>query len=186
MTDQITLSDNQYAYDVAGGTMYVTILAATEKDYHSTGKGRVVELRGRLMIRTSPSKGWDLADNDYVKIRGRQYSAWNYVERVPEYQSWDGQTIRWQNQSSPYNGGYRSEQGELDWKAKTRDVLQDMEREVLDRFEAEHPEWHRVSERMHLEGELGQWQRKADEARAEAAKHDAQAARVAEQLKSYA
>ncbi|MFJ7202123.1 hypothetical protein ACIQWR_01110 [Streptomyces sp. NPDC098789] len=136
-------------YEFPEGKLYITIIKAQAKE-ENWGDARGKHLFGRLAVSSSTDE-----DNEpgFLKIRGREYRLGARRIRNPERHSahlgrwrWDNPTVRWECTNR--------EGKEVGWNTAASGRLSEMVGEAADRFEAEHPEWRRTSERLELENEL--------------------------------
>lgn len=169
-------------YEIADGTMYVTIIQAKRKietDWE-TGNRNVEKILPRVMIATDLEFQADV-EKGYVKIRGRKYGVENTYERLDDSQGKldrHGIVMRWTTDTTHYNRGYRNDRGkQIDFDAKAYGTLRDLEIQVLRTFEQDHPEWQTESTRLLFEWERDQHAGKSRDLRKQAEENDAQAAK---------
>ncbi|MFF7252426.1 hypothetical protein [Streptomyces microflavus] len=173
------MTDDQretYEYEIADGKVYIQIRQAERRTY-SQFNGRTSspaeEIQGRVWVSTDPQFEGD-TNLGFVKVRGRKYAIEHVVKRLRNGEgrlslSEQRLTMHWSSESS-YRGGYRNDQGgRVKYEAKAYDALGVIEREALDRFETEHPDWQLDSARYLFEYERDLALRKARSLREEAA-----------------
>jgi hypothetical protein len=161
-----------FEYKIADGKVYIQIRQAERRTYtdYSSGKGdEKEEIQPRVWISTDPEFKAD-TDLGYVKVRGRKYAIEHTVKRLPDGEARLGRIgiTHWQSETS-YRGGYRNDRGgPVSYEAKAYDSLHEIEREALDRFHEEHPEWVTESARLYFEYEVDRHRSKAKRLRQEA------------------
>ncbi|MEU9126605.1 hypothetical protein AB0D08_00575 [Kitasatospora sp. NPDC048540] len=178
----------QFAYPAAGATLYVTILAAKHRSdggWHKPADEQV--FLPRIRVSTAKSSRLD-AEHGPVTIRGRKYTIDSYItwEERPGWTDREGKPVVWHTESS-YRGDYRSDQDrKVEYDTPTFRALRAIvEGDVLAQFEAEHPGWRRISERLALEAERATWLRSAETALAEVAAAERKAAAITKRLLPY-
>ncbi|MCY0933658.1 hypothetical protein [Streptomyces sp. H34-S4] len=160
----------------ADTTFYLRILHAERKTYGGGYRGEKAteEICGRVQISTDPQ--WK-ADTDlgFVKVRGRKYAIEHIQKRTVEGESRltrSGIFSNWDYEPG-YLGGYRNDRGgQVDYSAKAWDSLKEIERDVLDQFEKENPDWQTTSIRQLFEYERDHLLSKAERKRKDA--HEAE------------
>ncbi|MFJ6183736.1 hypothetical protein [Streptomyces sp. NPDC092295] len=173
-----------FEYEIANGKLYLRVLMAERRVFQRWDGDvslPVEEMRPRVYVSTDPEWQGNV-DLGFVKVRGRKYTIEQISKRMPEAEirHRTGDTSYWTHESS-YLGGYRNDRGgRVTYQAKAWDSLGAIEREVLDRFHEEHPEWVKDStrklfeyERNHLTSEAKTKRKEADEADEKAAKWQA-------------
>ncbi|MFF3017088.1 hypothetical protein [Streptomyces sp. NPDC057939] len=136
-------------YAFPEGDLHVTVLPAETKE-ERWGDERVRLVRSRLAISSS-------ADEDepgFLKIRGRRYRVAS--RRIRSLEQELGTSGRWRWQSPVLlDGEYTNAEGKVVGAETAADRRLDlMVAEAADRYEAEHPHWRRISERLELESDL--------------------------------
>lgn len=146
--------DATYAFPE--GDLYVTIVAAKSKEAH-WGDRWESRPYARLAISSSID---EKTEPGYVKIRGRKYRVASRRTRIhakeeaarrtedadPDLWMWETPLRRWE---------FTNELGrEVGESTAAQKRLRQMVNEAATRFEADHPDWQRVSERLELEGRL--------------------------------
>ncbi|QNE75302.1 hypothetical protein F0344_12360 [Streptomyces finlayi] len=176
------MTDDQretYEYEIADGKVYIQIRQAERKtytQYNGRSSSPAEEIQGRVWISTDPQFEGD-TNLGFVKVRGRKYAIEHVVKRLRDGEgrlslSEKRLTMHWSTESS-YRGGYRNDQGgRVKYEAKAYGVLGEIEREALNRFEADHPDWQLVSARYLFENERDRALSKARSLREEAAKEE--------------
>jgi hypothetical protein len=141
-------------YTFPEGELYVSIIPAVTK--HETWGYQAVSLpESRLAISSS------LHENDapgYVTIRGRAYRVASRRTRVharrEEWLREQGYSV-WKYESPLRRWEFANDRdAEIGESTAARKRLCEMVEEAATRFEAEHPNWNRISERLELEGML--------------------------------
>ncbi|KQX37009.1 hypothetical protein ASD97_09985 [Streptomyces sp. Root63] len=173
------MTDDQpkiYEYEIAEGQFHVKILAAKRK-MNSTYTGWktewVEELRARVKLATDPEFEGRVS-HGFVKVRGRKYAAEHTVIRLGA-DGYLGQPQTWEREST-YGGRTRNEQGQgISYETKAYESIREIEFEVLDRFEKDHPDWARESYRLLFEQHRDNKQSEAKRLRQEATSADREA-----------
>lgn len=130
-------------YELPEGRLHVDVLAAIEREDYHGGERRTLVLP---TLRVTTYTGYD--HTEFVTLRGKRYSIDHiHVKAPPEW------VAEWTTDSRDYMQRYtKTEAGNsLDWQSPSGAKLSLLERQVRDRFAAEHPEWERVSETMRLD-----------------------------------
>lgn len=143
--------------ETAAGTFYVMVLTAhlsnVSRFDEQQNSHLVEECRPRVWIATDPEFKGD-ATLGHIKIRGRKYTIDHQVQQLPEGigSLVEGKVEFTWNNEPMWGGPYRNESGtEVSFRSKTYDVLYDLEREALDQFAKEYPEWVTESKRLRME-----------------------------------
>jgi hypothetical protein len=167
--------------EVSAGKLYVMVLSAERRTYGGGWRGETSteEIKGRVWLATDPEFKGDV-ELGYVKVRGRKYTIEHPIQRLPEGQARinheTGITWRWNSESS-YMGGFRNDKHQqVSFQSKAWDSLGAIEREALDKFAEEHPEWEQESSRLLFERERDHFIDKARKLTVEADQADIQAA----------
>lgn len=181
------VENNVYKYDVPEGTVYVEILRAetedegprwADMDHCKVGKPRV-------QVRTTLHHTYD-GPREFVKIRGRRYSSRvDYARLEPKrhYSDRLGRLRKWQGEYAGSQDGHRNEDGaRMAWDSKASERLDQIHLDVLDMFEAENPEWRKVSVRLALESCRSTFLGRAKAAREEMEQHLATVAQIEARL----
>jgi len=166
---EANLPERPYACDIAAGTVRVRILAA--HIYESAVDGReIIEYAHRVQVTTDEGTGSG-RKRGYVTVRGRRYRIDRLLRR--ERQPWvspQGQPVRWSLSHIPYGGGFLNDRGsDVSAPSRVYEALRRIELDVLERFEAQFPDWRKVSERLSDLSECQRWQNIAATRRAELA-----------------
>lgn len=178
------VENNVFKYDVPEGTVYVEILRAetedegprwADMDHCKVGKPRV-------QVRTTLHHTYD-GPREFVKIRGRRYSSRFDYARLDEsnrhFTDRLGRLRKWQGEYRGTQDGHRNENGDaIAWDSKASERLDQIHLDVLDMFEAENPDWRRVSVRLALESDRSTFLGRANAAREEMEQHLATVAQI--------
>ncbi|MEU5403739.1 hypothetical protein ABZ348_31145 [Streptomyces sp. NPDC005963] len=174
------MSENEstvYEYDTAGGKLYIKVRPAerrTYTDYSSDRGGPGEQIQPRLEIGTDPEFKAEV-ERGFVKVRGRKYATQNLVKYLPNSLGAQRGGSPWSRESS-YSGGFRNDRGgQVAYQAKAWDSLREIERDVLDRFHEEHPEWEVESARLYFAYEVSDHLYKAQRLRGEADENERKA-----------
>ncbi|MEU6056961.1 hypothetical protein [Streptomyces sp. NPDC047097] len=173
-----------YEYEIASGKVFIEVISADRRTFtdYSTGSGVPGEaIEPRVRLSTDPEFKGDV-DLGFVKVRGRKYAIENYVKRLPEGHgilrlNQSGIEMRWSSEPS-YSGGFRNDRGSrVAYQAKAYDALSEIERQALDRFHEEHPEWVVESTRQLFQYQVSRYANDARRRLEEAEKANAKAAK---------
>ncbi|WP_406192435.1 hypothetical protein OH733_05260 [Streptomyces griseus] len=141
-----------YEVEVEGGKFYVKILAADrDARSHWEGDKRIEreEIKGRVQVATDAEFKGHVAGG-YVKVRGRKHATLHTVSKIPDLAA-KRLGSAWHCDST-YTGGYHNDRGQrVKTEAKAYDTLRRMEREALDKFAEQNPDWERESTRLLFE-----------------------------------
>ncbi|MFF4701072.1 hypothetical protein [Streptomyces chattanoogensis] len=174
--------DATYAFPE--GDLYVTILPAVTKQ-ERWGDQDLTLPEARLGISSSRDENHEPG---YVKIRGRAYRVASrreraHVRREALLRRNDPDASLWTYQSPLRRWEFTNDRDqELSHGTAARERLSAMVREAADRFEAEHPGWKLISERLELEDDLRSAEVGVAIARDDLAKAEARVAYVADRL----
>ncbi|QPB09894.1 hypothetical protein KGG73_gp60 [Streptomyces phage Sentinel] len=169
--------------ETEAGKFYIMVLAAQRKTYSHWDRDadRTIpseDLIPRVWLATDPQLDGK-AELGAIKIRGRKYTIDHQLARLPKGRGYltEGRfEFNWSSESS-YGGPYRNEQRKtLEFRTKTYDVLYDLEREALDKFAKDYPEWETESIRLLFERERDNHAAKSRQLLVEADQHDIKAA----------
>ncbi|MFE3589435.1 hypothetical protein ACFXOY_18205 [Streptomyces niveus] len=172
--------EHDFEYEIAGGKIYLRVLMATRRTFQrwdGDASFPAEEIKPRVLASTDPEwKG--SVDLGFVKVRGRMYAIEQISMRLGEAETRRrGGASHWTHETT-YVGGYLNDRGgKVSYQAKAWSSLEAIEREVLDRFHDERPEWVKDSTRKLFEYERNHLTGKAKSKRAEADKDDAAAAK---------
>ncbi|WP_236246494.1 hypothetical protein [Streptomyces sp. CC210A] len=177
--------DATYAFPE--GDLHVTIAAAKLKEAYWGDRWEA-----RPYARLAISSSLDESEPGYVKIRGRKYRVASRrarvharTEAVLREDSDNPDLWRWE--SPLRRSEFMNEQNrEIGESTAARSRLSQMVNEAAMRFEADHPDWQLVSERLELEGELGGAEALVGEARNELRKAEARVADLRDRIAAYA
>ncbi|OII68297.1 hypothetical protein [Streptomyces sp. CC77] len=171
-------------YEFPEGELYVTILPAVTK-HERWGDQDLALPEGRLGISSSRDEN---DEPGFVKIRGRRYRIASrreraHVRREGLLRRNDSDASLWIYQSPLRRWEFTNDRDqELSHGTAARERLNRMVREAADRFEAEHPGWQLISERLELEGLLSNAKVGVATAREDLAKAEAHVTRLAARL----
>ncbi|MEX1655544.1 hypothetical protein ABZ960_20580 [Streptomyces pseudovenezuelae] len=135
--------------ETEAGKFYIRILAAERRTYGGgwRGENATEEIKGRVWLSTDPEFKGD-AELGHIKIRGRKYTIDHFLQKFPKGQGRldEGKfEFNWSGETS-FGGPYRNEKGQqVNRDAKAYDTLHDLEREALDKFAKDHPDWEKES-----------------------------------------
>lgn len=136
-----------YEVETKAGKFYVQIASAERKTYTSLDGASVEEIRGRVRLSTDPEFEGD-TKLGHLAIRGRKYAIDHYLVKYPKglgYRGEDDFKFLWSNEAQ-WGGPYYTEKGQqVSRNAKAWDTLYALEREALDQFATENPDWERES-----------------------------------------
>ncbi|MCJ0870283.1 hypothetical protein [Streptomyces sp. AP-93] len=136
-------------YAFPEGDLHVTVLPAKTAE-ETWGSERVRPVYSRLAISSST----DEDEPGFLKIRGRYYRVGS--RRIRSLDQQVSRLGRWRWDSPRCSSGqYTNAEGkELGSSTAADRRLDQMVEEAADRFEAQHPHWRRISERLELEDDL--------------------------------
>lgn len=163
------------------GTLYVAVAAADRRSYHDRERGNVTELRPEVWVASDPGFEADPGAEQHWTIRGRAYAVHYHVifEERPGG--------KWHRSHTPYGGGFRNDRrNPVEFGTKTFDLMWDAVTAALDDFAVRHPGWEDVSRYLLLSHDAASAESKAEDARREAAQHDAEAAGLRKQAGRFA
>lgn len=169
--------------DTTHGPLYIAVMPADRHSYYDSERGDVTDLRPFLRIATDPAFEADPTHTDHWTIRGRAYAVHYEVffEDRTGIECANGyQGERWHRSGyTPYRGGFRNDRrGPVEFGTATYTAMWAAVVDALDTFDASHPGWMELSRFLLLRaGAAGEADR-AEEARQQAAKHDAEAVRL--------
>ncbi|MEV0437759.1 hypothetical protein AB0I84_00920 [Streptomyces spectabilis] len=143
-------------YTFPEGDLHVTVIAAKSQSAYWAD-----DWESRPHARLAISSSLDEYEPGYVKIRGRKYRVASRRARVHarteaalREDSDNPDLWRWESPLWCYE--FMNEQNrEIGESTAARFRLRQMVNEAAMRFEAAHPDWQLISERLELEGELG-------------------------------
>ncbi|MFF7021430.1 hypothetical protein ACFY97_10485 [Streptomyces klenkii] len=171
-------------YGFPEGDLYVTILPAVTK-HERWGYQDLTLPEARLGISSSRD---EKDEPGFVKIRGRSYRVASrreraHVRREALLRRNDRDASLWIYQSPLRRYEFTNDRDqELNHGTVARERLKAMVSEAADRFEAEHPGWQLISERLELEADLRNAEVGVATARDGLAKAEARVAYVAARL----
>ncbi|MEU3050156.1 hypothetical protein ABZ705_27230 [Streptomyces sp. NPDC006984] len=173
-------------YTFPEGDLHVTVIAAK-----SQGAYWADDWETRPLARLAISSSLDEYEPGYVKIRGRKYRVASRRARVHARteailrEDSDNPDL-WRWESPLWRCEFMNEQNrEVGESTAARFRLRQMVNEAAMRFEADHPDWQLVSERLELEGELGGAEALVGEARDALRKAEARVADLSARIASY-
>ena len=165
------------------GPLYIAVMSADERSYHSMERGNVTELRPMVYVASDPTFEGDPAAEDHWTIRGRRYAIrreFFFEDRTHIEYAAGHQGGRWHFEHGRYRQGYFNDLGNpIERSAKTYDVIEDEVTRWLDSFDATHPGWKNLSSYLHYRRQAAKHESKAADLRREAAEQESKALKFA-------
>ncbi|MET9119900.1 hypothetical protein [Streptomyces sp. NPDC004528] len=127
------------------GKLFVAVIPALEKKYHSTERGNVTDLYPRVRVASDPTFEANSGHVDHWTIRGRAYAVHQtvYFDDLSDREWASGTNLDlWHSEASGYGEGFRNDRrGQVEFRTKTYDLMRQAVADALDVFSEEHQGW---------------------------------------------